>query len=143
MNRSIIAALSGLIFGFGLSLSGMTNRDRVLGFLDVTGNWDASLVFVMGGAVCVTLISFRFILKRTAPILDTRFHLPSRKDIDARLVLGSALFGVGWGLAGYCPGPVIAALHSFALNPLMFFFCFIAGSLLGQVVTNSMERSKA
>ena len=132
MKRLLVAIVSGLLFGFGLSLSEMTNRHRVLAFLDVTGEWDASLIFVMGGAVFVTLVSFRFILKRTAPVFDESFHLPLRKSIDAKLIGGSALFGIGWGIAGYCPGPAIAALGSFTLNPLLFLLCFIAGSYLAK-----------
>ena len=135
MKRLFVATISGLLFGFGLSLSEMTNRHRVLGFLDVTGDWDASLIFVMGGAVLVTLVSFRFILKRSAPLFDDSFHLPLHKHIDAKLIGGSALFGIGWGIAGYCPGPAIAALSSFSLNPLVFFLCFIAGSYAAQFTT--------
>ena len=137
MNRLIVAVISGLLFGFGLSLSEMTNRHRVLGFLDVTGNWDASLIFVMGGAVLVTLVSFRFILKRSAPLFDETFYLPLKKHIDKRLIGGSALFGIGWGIAGYCPGPAIAGLASLSLNPLPFFLCFIAGSYMARALTNS------
>ena len=137
MNRLIVAVISGLLFGFGLSLSEMTNRHRVLGFLDVTGNWDASLVFVMGGAVLVTLVSFRFILKRSAPLFDESFHLPVKKHIDKNLIGGSALFGIGWGIAGYCPGPAIAGLLSLSLNPLLFFLCFIAGSCLARAVVKT------
>ncbi len=128
MRLAVTAAISGLLFGFGLSLSEMTNRQRVLGFLDVSGSWDASLIFVMGGAVLVTLISFRFILKRSSPLFADSFHLPLSKHLDAKLIGGSALFGIGWGIAGYCPGPAIAALSSFTLNPLLFFVFFIAGS---------------
>ena len=137
MNRLIVAVISGLLFGFGLSLSEMTNRHRVLGFLDVTGNWDASLVFVMGGAVLVTLVSFRFILKRSAPLFDESFYLPVKKHIDKRLIGGSALFGIGWGIAGYCPGPAIAGLGSLSLNPLLFFLCFIAGSYLAKALVKT------
>jgi len=137
MKRLIAAVISGLLFGFGLSLSEMTNRQRVLGFLDISGNWDASLIFVMGGAVLVTVISFRFILKRSAPMFDESFHLPVNKHLDGKLIGGSALFGVGWGIAGYCPGPVIAALYSFTLNPLLFLLFFISGSYVAQLMLKS------
>lgn len=130
MARILTAALSGLLFGFGLALSQMTDRQRVLGFLDVTGNWDPTLVFVMGGAVMTTLLSFRFILKRSKPLLDEQFHLPQLSDVDIKLVSGAVLFGIGWGMAGYCPGPAIAALSSLTSNPIVFFLGFIAGSRL-------------
>ncbi|MFT5134140.1 MAG: putative membrane protein YedE/YeeE [Gammaproteobacteria bacterium] len=136
--RSLIAAtLSGLLFGFGLSISEMTNRQRVLGFLDVTGNWDASLIFVMGGAVLVTVITFRFILKRTNPVLGDKFHLPLTKSLDIKLLGGAAIFGIGWGIAGYCPGPAISALSSLSANPLVFFLFFIAGSYSAHRVLTS------
>ena len=124
----ITATLSGLLFGFGLSLSEMTNRHRVLGFLDVTGDWDASLIFVMAGAVLVTVITFHFILKQSAPLLGGKFHLPLIKSLDAKLFGGAAIFGIGWSIAGYCPGPAISALGSLSANPLVFFIFFIIGS---------------
>lgn len=126
----------GLLFGFGLALSQMTDRQRVLGFLDVAGNWDPTLIFVMGGAVVTTLLSFRFILKREAPLLDEKFHLPQLTRVDLKLVLGAALFGIGWGIAGYCPGPAIAALNSLTANPLLFFISFIIGSRLADYLQN-------
>jgi uncharacterized membrane protein YedE/YeeE len=141
MNRLIAAVISGLLFGFGLSLSEMTNRHRVLGFLDVTGNWDASLMFVMGGAVLVTLLSFRFILKRSSPVFDRNFHLPVRKHLDGKLIAGSALFGIGWGIAGYCPGPAIVALASFTLNPLLFFLFFILGSYVAKFLLKTLDKN--
>ena len=115
----------------------MTNRQCVLGFLDISGNWDASLIFVMGGAVLVTLISFRFILKRSSPMFDESFHLPTIKHLDGKLIGGSSLFGIGWGIAGYCPGPVIVALGSFTLNPLLFLLFFILGSYVAHFILKS------
>ena len=110
--RALVSLGSGLIFGAGLALSHMTDPERVLGFLDVTGHWDPRLLGVLGGAVTVTVLGFHRILRQTAPRLDHRFHLPPNDRIDARLLLGAGLFGIGWGLAGYCPGPAIAALGS-------------------------------
>ncbi len=104
------AAAAGLLFGVGLALSGMTHAEKVLGFLDIAGDWDASLALVLGGAVGVTLITFRFILQRTAPLLAPNFDLPTKTRIDAPLVLGAIVFGIGWGIIGYCPGPAIALL---------------------------------
>ncbi len=101
---------SGLIFGIGLTVSGMVNPGKIINFLDVTGNFDATLIFVMGGAVVVTAIGYYFVLKQKQPLFANRFHLPTSKDIDLRLIGGSALFGIGWGLSGFCPGPVLASL---------------------------------
>ena len=132
MNRDLSALLAGLIFGAGLSISGMTDRHRVLGFLDVAGAWDPTLVFVMGGAVLVTLITFRFVLQRPRPVLEQQFHLPSKKQVDAPIIVGAAVFGIGWGLAGYCPGPALASLTSLTLNPIVFCIALIVGSLLAK-----------
>lgn len=122
-----LALVAGVIFGTGLGLSQMIDRQRVLGFLDLAGNWDPTLLFVLGGAVIVTVISFRFVLSRDMPFLESKFHLPTRKDIDWRLMTGAAIFGVGWGIAGYCPGPGIAALAIGGLNPVIFLLSMIAG----------------
>lgn len=108
--RNLAALTSGVVFGLGLSLAQMTNPDKVLNFLDVAGPWDPSLLLVLGGAVVLSAIAFHFILKRRAPRWDGLFHLPLSSAIDKPLVMGSALFGVGWGLAGYCPGPAIASI---------------------------------
>lgn len=111
MTRIVAAAFaSGGLFGLGLALSGMTDARRILGFLDVTGDFDPTLAFVLGGAVLTTLVLFRPVLRRERPVFAGAFKLPTRADIDARLVMGAALFGVGWGLAGYCPGPALAGL---------------------------------
>ena len=101
---------SGLIFGIGLTISGMVNPSKIINFLDLAGAFDATLIFVMGGAVIVTAIGYYVVLKQKRPLFAERFHLPTVKDIDLRLVGGSALFGVGWGLSGFCPGPAIASL---------------------------------
>ncbi|MBX9848630.1 MAG: YeeE/YedE family protein [Rhodocyclaceae bacterium] len=108
--RLFATLAAGILFGLGLAVSGMTNPEKVLGFLDVTGDWDPSLLFVLGGAVSVTLVSFRFILRRPAPVLAPAFQLPTSKSIDAPLIIGAVLFGAGWGLSGYCPGPGLALL---------------------------------
>ncbi|MGG6238796.1 DUF6691 family protein [Nodosilinea sp. AN01ver1] len=127
--QNLVALAAGLLFGLGLGFSQMIDPQRVIGFLDVAGNWDATLAFVMGGAVLMTLISFRFILRQPAPLLGAKFYVPTRSDIDRPLVLGAALFGIGWGLGGYCPGPAIAALGLGSANPLLFLAAMIAGSL--------------
>ncbi|MGS1094632.1 DUF6691 family protein [Aquamicrobium terrae] len=110
MARVLVALLIGLVFGTGIALSGMINPAKVLNFFDVAGSWDPSLAFVMGGALAVTAIGYRLVLKRPAPLLDARFHLPARRDIDLPLLAGAGLFGIGWGIAGFCPGGSIPAL---------------------------------
>ena len=108
--RSLISAgVSGLLFGLGLAVSGMVNPAKVLNFLDLAGQWDPSLAFVMGGALVTTFFGYRLVLKRDHPVFESSFQLPTRTDLDARLIGGAALFGIGWGLAGVCPGPVLVA----------------------------------
>lgn len=127
MNQNLIALLSGLLFGLGLGFSQMIDRQRVLGFLDVTGTWDPTLLFVLGGAVAVTVIAFRFVLRRDRPLFGSRFFLPSRRDIDGPLLAGAALFGIGWGISGYCPGPGIVALVLVSWQPLVLVAALSAG----------------
>ncbi|MFB8794625.1 MAG: YeeE/YedE family protein [Microcoleus sp.] len=129
MKEKLIALLSGVLFGLGLGFSQMIDRQRVLGFLDVAGAWDSTLLFVLGGAVTVTVIAFRFVLRRPHPIFADKFNLPTKKDIDKPLVIGAAIFGIGWGICGYCPGPGITALVLGNWNPILFVVAFIAGSL--------------
>lgn len=127
-----ISLLAGLLFGLGLGISQMIDRDRVLGFLDVSGVWDPTLVFVLAGAVTVTVIAFRFVLRRPHPFLADTFQLPTKKEIDRPLIVGAVLFGIGWGIAGYCPGPGIVALVLGIWNPVLFEIAFIVGSLTYQ-----------
>lgn len=129
MKQYWIALISGVLFGLGLGLSQMIDRDRVIGFLDVAGVWDPTLLFVLGGAVSVTLIAFRFVLRLPHPLFANTFSLPTKKNIERSLVLGSAMFGVGWGIAGYCPGPAITVLVLGIFNPVLFIVAFIGGSL--------------
>lgn len=117
----------GLLFGVGLVISGMANPAKVLNFLDLAGRFDPSLAFVMGGAVLVALVGFRLTLARRAPLLADRFHLPTRRDIDARLIVGPALFGIGWGLGGFCPGPALTAIGLAAPGTLVFLPAMLIG----------------
>ncbi|MEO1403234.1 MAG: DUF6691 family protein [Cyanobacteria bacterium J06635_1] len=130
MKENLVTLISGVLFGLGLGVSQMVDRDRVLGFLDVAGNWDPTLLFVLGGAVLVTVVAFRFVLRLPHPLMAEKFHLPTRKDIDRQLVIGAAIFGVGWGIAGYCPGPGITALVLGIWNPVLFVVALITGSLI-------------
>ena len=117
----------GLVFGLGLLISGMTEPDKVLGFLDIFGAWDATLAFVMAGAVAVTSIGFVLARRRNAPLLAQRFAWPSRSDVDAPLVIGSALFGVGWGLVGICPGPALVNLGGVSAPIVAFVAAMVVG----------------
>jgi hypothetical protein len=119
--------LIGLIFGIGISISGMANPAKVLNFFDVAGTWDPSLVFVMGGAVVVAFLGYRVVLRRPAPVIDTKFHLPDNARIDARLLGGSAVFGIGWGIAGFCPGGALPALGTGRVEVIAFVAALIAG----------------
>jgi len=128
--RALSALAAGAVFGIGLAVAQMIDPHKVLGFLDVAGAWDASLLFVLGGAVGLAAIGFRFVLRRPAPRWDDRFHFGLCQGIDAPLLLGSALFGIGWGLAGYCPGPVIASLAFGNAEAWWFVPAMVAGAAL-------------
>lgn len=121
------AFIVGLIFGIGLIFGGMTNPAKVIGFLDIAGNWDPSLAFVMGGAILVGVIAFRFAKQRTANFIGGAMHLPTSNDIDKRLIIGSALFGAGWGMAGFCPGPALTSLGTGNPKALIFVVSMVAG----------------
>ncbi|MCG7600865.1 YeeE/YedE family protein [Halomonas sp. McH1-25] len=108
--KTLMGYLAGLLFGLGLAVGGMTDPTRVLNFLDVFGHWDPTLMFVLGGAVATTFIGYRLVLRRSHPLFAQVFQLPTRRDLDGRLIGGAALFGVGWGLSGYCPGPAFASI---------------------------------
>lgn len=136
----LVSLISGIIFGLGLAISGMINPAKVIGFLDVTGNWDPSLAFVMGGAVAMTAVAFRLVLKRPAPLLGGGFHLPTRQDIDPRLVGGAVIFGAGWGLSGLCPGPAIASLAFLEPKIVLFVVALLAGSYLAKL--NFISRTR-
>ena len=131
MSRIVLAAsLSGALFGTGLAVASMTDRQVVLGFLDLAGAWNPTLAFVMAGAVAVTAVLFRVVLKRGAPLFEDSFRLPQRDDVDARLLAGAAIFGIGWGLAGFCPGPVLVGLAAGLTDAWIFVPAMIAGSWL-------------
>lgn len=133
--RLPVAFSIGLIFGLGICLSGMANPAKVLNFFDVTGTWDPSLAFVMGGAVVVTFFGYRWVLKRPAPLLANKFGVPNGKAIDMRLVSGSVLFGIGWGMAGFCPGGALPALGTG--KPMVGIF--VAALVIGIVLTRWID----
>lgn len=130
MKGNLAAGFAGALFGIGLAVSGMTKPSKVIGFLDFTGAWDASLMFVMMGAIAVHVVAHRLVLRRRSPLFDARFHLPTRKDIDARLVIGAALFGIGWGLGGFCPGPGFVTAASGSPAAIVFVVGLTAGILV-------------
>jgi uncharacterized protein len=127
MAPAVASFACGLVFGLGLLISGMTEPSKVLGFLDIFGAWDATLAFVMAGAVAVSAIGFALARRRSAPLLATSFAWPTRRDIDAPLVAGSALFGIGWGLAGICPGPALVDLAGLGAPILVFVAAMLVG----------------
>ena len=131
MSRALVAALaSGALFGAGLAVSTMTDRSVVLGFLDIRGAWDPTLAFVMGGALAVAAPAFRLTLRRTSPALGGEFRVPKGDSIDRRLLAGAAIFGIGWGLAGFCPGPVLVGAAAGLVDAWIFVPAMIAGSFL-------------
>lgn len=138
MNRLLSAAFaSGALFGIGLAMSGMSDPRRVLGFLDLFGDFDPTLLFVLGGAVATTMLLFRFVLRRGSPVLASTFQVSNLRHIDARLLGGAALFGIGWGIAGYCPGPVLTGLGIVSVEALWFIPAMLAGMFLHRLVNRS------
>ncbi len=137
-NMSALAA--GIVFGLGLAISQMVNPKKIIGFLDLTGNWDPSLALVMGGAVAVTLIAFRLSRQLKRPMFEAKFFEPEKIRIDAPLLLGSAAFGAGWGLAGYCPGPAIVALSVGSTEAIVFVAAMAAGSFVWRGASRVLGR---
>ena len=137
---NVIAALfAGLVFGLGLIVSGMANPAKVLGFLDLGGNWDPSLAFVMAGAIAVGAVAFTVANRRSRSMLGAEMRLPSARHLDRRLILGSMLFGIGWGVAGFCPGPALVSLGMGEVKALVF----VAAMLVGMGVFELFERRKS
>jgi len=142
MKANLISFGCGIVFALGLGISGMTQPSKVIGFLDVAGAWDLSLAFVMLGAIGVYFIAFRMTRKMRAPVLAARFSIPTRNDLDANLLLGAAIFGAGWGLGGFCPGPAITSLASGAM-PVAAFVAAMAGGIYLHTVMQTLGRSRA
>ena len=145
--RGLTGFLAGLVFGLGLVISGMSDPAKVLNFLDVgaiwtTGTWDPSLALVMGGAVVVAFAGFRLAWRRPAPVLGDRFDLPAATAIDAPLLLGAALFGIGWGIGGFCPGPAWTALPLLAPGTLAFLPAMLAGLWIGRAVRSAAASAR-
>ena len=134
--KGLAALFCGINFGVGLALSGMTDTAKVTGFLDIFGHWIPDLAFVMGGAVLVTVIFFRFVLRQAAPLLANSFALPTTNTLDGRLLSGAALFGIGWGIYGYCPGPAIAALSYLNVDTAIFVIAMLVGMAISDKLTS-------
>jgi uncharacterized protein len=136
----------GLIFGGGLLLSGMSNPAKVLNFFDLggiaSGSWDPSLALVMAGAVAVTFVGYRHVLRRSQPLFAARFHLPAKRELDLRIVTGPAIFGIGWGLAGFCPGPALTALGFGSRAALIFVVAMLAGMWLARFLSHVPSLSR-
>lgn len=131
--QGLVAFISGLVFALGLGISGMTRPEKVMGFLNIVHGWDPSLMFVMMGAIAVHALALRFILKRPHPLFEQKFYVPTLRQLDARLLVGAAIFGLGWGLGGYCPGPAITSLVTGSLGPLVFVGAMGVGMLLARL----------
>ncbi len=131
----------GLIFGLGISISGMSNPAKVINFFDVAGIWDPSLMFVIGGALIITFIGYRFVLKRKTPIFEPEFLLPRNRKIDSKLVIGSGVFGIGWGISGFCPGGSIPAIGNGSIEILQFTAALIVGILATRFVMKFIIKS--
>ncbi|MBZ9791058.1 YeeE/YedE family protein [Rhizobium sp. 3T7] len=136
--HTIVALLCGTVFGIGLSMSGMLNPERVQNFLDITGHWDPSLAFVLGGAVTVAFVGVSIARRMRRPVYEKEFFLPTSRQIDERLIIGSTIFGIGWGLGGFCPGPAIASL-SVGLMPS---FVFVSFMVIGMVLHDRLFAGK-
>ncbi|NNE50914.1 MAG: YeeE/YedE family protein [Sulfitobacter sp.] len=133
--RLVFALFTGLIFGIGIAFSGMMNPAKVLNFFDLAGTWDPSLAFVMGGALIITFIGYRLVWRRDAPLFGGRFQVPTSTDIDGKLIGGSALFGVGWGIAGFCPGAALPALGTGRWEVVLFIAAVVVGFFLRRLLT--------
>ena len=140
MTPTLAAFLSGALFAVGLGVSGMTRPGKVLAFLDLGGAWDPSLAFVMAGAIATHALLLRPILARRAPLLVPQFSLPTRREVDRRLVGGAALFGVGWGLAGFCPGPAVTSLVGGRVEPVIFVAAMLTGMALHRLMPDATAR---
>jgi uncharacterized membrane protein YedE/YeeE len=138
--EALVAFVSGSLFAVGLAIAGMTQPAKVVAFLDVAGSWDPSLAFVMMAAIAVYFVAHRAVQKRAAPLVGPVFHLPTRRDIEPRLLVGAGLFGVGWGLGGYCPGPGLSALGTGSFDALLFVASMAGGMLLFEVAQRARTR---
>ena len=134
MMNKIFSLLSGFIFGLGLTVSSMTNPAKVIGFLDITDNWDPSLMFVMIGAIAISAPLFYLLRNKTKPLFDLKFEIPTTKKIDKKLILGASIFGIGWGMVGFCPGPAIASLALLKPFSIIFVIAMVGGFYMSKFI---------
>lgn len=135
--KHVFALMSGLVFGTGIAISGMMDPAKVLNFFDIAGTWDPSLAFVMAGALVVTSLGYRLVWRRSAPLFEERFQVPASTDLDGKLIGGAALFGVGWGIAGFCPGAAVPALGTGRWEVALFLAAVVAGFFLRRLLANA------
>lgn len=141
--RHILTYMIGLLFGLGIAMSGMANPAKVLNFFDVAGSWDPSLAFVMGGALLVAFLGYRVVLNRDRPVFEPVFDIPTRRDLDARLIGGSAVFGIGWGISGFCPGGALPALGTLDPHVALFTLALLAGIFAARAMMRLSARKSA
>ncbi|MBU2862830.1 YeeE/YedE family protein [Reinekea marina] len=137
-----VALIAGVLFGFGLSVAQMIDPAKVIGFLNIFGAWDPSLAFVMGGGLLVNIILTPLILKRSKPVFAELFRVPAKSEIDAKIIGGGILFGIGWGLAGYCPGPILTSISFINTDILVVVVSYVVGTFAAKYVTAKIERAK-
>lgn len=142
MNKNIISFLVGLLFAIGLGISGMTKPQKVIGFLDIFGNFDPSLIFVMIGAISTHFIAYKLIRKKATPIFQKEWLVPNKKEITPSLIIGSFIFGVGWAIGGYCPGPSVVSLTTLKIEPLIFVICMILGMFIFKMADHFFKFKK-
>jgi uncharacterized membrane protein YedE/YeeE len=142
MKNALASLVVGFVFALGLGLSGMTQPQKVIGFLDIFGSWDPSLIFVMVGAIIVHFITYRLIRNRNTPLLSADWHVPTKKDVTPALTIGSFIFGVGWALGGFCPGPAVTSLASLEARPAIFVLSLVAGMYLFRVIDKKLKLQK-
>ena len=138
--RSLVTVFTGLIFGIGLIMSGMTNPAKVQNFLDLFGSWDPSLALVMGGAILITMPGFWLVKKRQTPLFEDSFLIPQKTNLDFYLITGSAIFGIGWGLGGFCPGPVVVSISTGSVGTLLFVITMLIGMVLAKLLILRLQK---
>lgn len=140
--RNLVTVFTGLIFGIGLIMSGMTNPAKVQNFLDLLGSWDPSLALVMGGAILITMPGFWLVQKRQTPLFEDAFLIPQKTNLDFYLLTGSAIFGIGWGLGGFCPGPVVVSISNGSAGTILFVITMLIGMVLAKLLILRLQKSK-
>lgn len=142
MKNSLAALVVGFVFAIGLGLSGMTQPQKVIGFLNLFGRWDPSLIFVMIGAIVVHFVTYKIIRKRNSPLFSSQWHVPTKKEITPALMVGAFIFGVGWALGGFCPGPAITSMASFDKTPFVFVISMLVGMFLFRQLDKKLKLQK-